>query len=209
MADYTIRAVIWDMGGVLLRTCDRLPRAHLAESLGMSYEELDNFVFASETSKLAELGRVSEQDRWEEIARHFKLTPEELSRFRQAFWGGDRFDEELIHIIDQLRPAYCTGLLSNAWSEARKYVSQRSRLLDAFDISLFSAEVGMAKPDPRFYRLILERLEVEPSQAVFVDDALSNVEGARRVGMTAVRFHSPAQTLDELRKMIDIPGMQA
>ena len=63
--------------------------------------------------------------------------------------------------------------------------------------------VGLAKPDPRIYRLALERLRVAPEQAVFIDDVAANVEGARQVGMHAIRFQSPAQTRQELASLLN------
>lgn len=53
----------------------------------------------------------------------------------------------------------------------------------------------MAKPDPRFYRVVCERLGVPPQEAVFLDDTQMCVEGARAVGMTAIRFAGNGQAI--------------
>jgi 2-haloacid dehalogenase len=50
---------------------------------------------------------------------------------------------------------------------------------------------GMAKPDPRIYRLLLQRYELLAAQTLFIDDKADNVAAARGVGMEAIRFESP------------------
>ena len=54
------------------------------------------------------------------------------------------------------------------------------------------------KPDPAIYRLLCERYSVTPGQCVFIDDSLTNVEGARRIGMPALHFRSIDQLLEDL-----------
>ena len=68
-----------------------------------------------------------------------------------------------------------------------------------FDVTIFSAEVGLVKPDARIYRLTLEKLGVEPEEAVFVDDFIENVEGAQAVGMKAIHFKSSQQAQQALK----------
>jgi putative hydrolase of the HAD superfamily len=67
------------------------------------------------------------------------------------------------------------------------------------DIVIYSHEEGMRKPDPRFYALACERLEVVPEAVLFVDDTLDWVEAARQLGMVGVHFHDNAQAIAEIR----------
>ena len=60
------------------------------------------------------------------------------------------------------------------------------------DEMIISAEEGIAKPDERIYRIALEKMGVEPEEAVFLDDLSANVEAARQLGMKAVQFHGYA-----------------
>ncbi|WP_322792975.1 HAD family hydrolase [Bellilinea sp.] len=198
-----IRAVIFDMGGVLLRTEDTAPREKLAQQLGISRQALEEAVFLSPSSKLAEVGEISESEHWQRVLDQFGVAEQERLAFREAFWSGDRVDHTLVNWLRSLRPAYKTGLLSNAWDEARTSIQARFNFLDVFDVSLFSAEVGLRKPDERFYRLILDRLQVEPQEAVFVDDFPANIEAARQLGMQAVHFRSPQQALNDVRSLLN------
>ncbi len=197
-----IKAVIFDFGGVLVRTEDRSSRQGLAEDLGMTYEQLDALIFQSESARQATVGDITTQEHWENLRMQLDLSIEDFPRVPKEFFGGDRMDEELIDTIRALRPRYKTAMLSNAWDDLREVVVNEWRIGEAFDELVISAEVGVAKPDPRIYQLTLERLEVEPGEAIFVDDFLRNVEGAQAVGIHAIHFQNPVQARAELEALL-------
>lgn len=200
--DNNIKAIIWDMGGVLLRTEDPGPRAALASRLGTTLEELYRFVFTSPTARQAEIGVISAEEHWEAICRHYELSDYGLEQFKKEFWGGDRVDQRLVDRIRSLRARYRTGLLSNAWSDARSLAGEVFHFLEAFDVCIFSAEVGVSKPSPAIYQLALKNLEVLPKQAIFIDDMPANVEGAEGVGIHAIQFISRDQIMEDLKGYI-------
>ena len=199
----SIRAFIFDLGGVINRTVDRGPREKLAEQAGLSYEELSTLVFDTKTAIQATLGEVTTNEHWESVRSLLNLPAVEIAEVSHYFWGGDQIDLELVEFIRSLRPHYKTGLLSNAWDDLRYFLENEWKIADAFDEIMISAEVGVAKPDPRIYQITLDRLGVEPQDAIFVDDFPANVEAASRVGMHAIRFHSTSQTLQDLRALLN------
>ena len=108
------------------------------------------------------------------------------------FFSGDLLDESLVAYIKRLRQAgYRTGLLSNAPDEARQLLSKGYPIIDDFDGVVISAEVKVMKPDPEIYRLAADSVGVDVTEALFVDDVMENVEGARAVGMQALHFSDP------------------
>ncbi|MGH2621083.1 MAG: HAD-IA family hydrolase, partial [Anaerolineales bacterium] len=76
------------------------------------------------------------------------------------------------------------------------------RIADAFDKLIISAEVGLAKPDPRIYRLALEGLGVEAGQAIFVDDFPENLEAAAALGMHPVHFENRTQAQQQVESLL-------
>ena len=95
-------------------------------------------------------------------------------------------------------------MLSNAWPELRRDLEGRWNMADAFDEIVISAEVGLAKPDPRIYALILERLDIQPANAVFADDFEENVAAAAVMGMQTVHFKDPQQVMEHLRSLLSL-----
>ena len=195
-----IKALIWDMGGVLLRTEDGTPREELAARLGTNRRALERLVFASPSAEQAMRGEIPVEEHWTAVGRSLALSAAEMIEFQKAFWAGDRIDDRLVDAIRGLRGRYQTALLSNAWSNMHETAAMRYRFLDAFDVVVFSAEIKLAKPDERIYRHVLEQLNVEPFEAVFVDDFIENVEAAKRLGMHTIHFQSQDQALRELEE---------
>jgi epoxide hydrolase-like predicted phosphatase len=197
----SIEAVIFDLGGVILRTEHQAPREHLAERLGLSYEDLVRLVFESESARQASLGMVTAQQHWETLAARLGRPASEIGPMRDAFFGGDVLDRDLLIMIRSLRPGRRTGLLSNAWLDLRDYLTM-NKLADAFDAIIISAEVGLLKPDRQIFDLALGQLGVTPERAVLVDDTLANVEAARRLGMSGIHFRDPGQMRLELAPLL-------
>jgi putative hydrolase of the HAD superfamily len=197
----TIRAVFFDFGGVIVRTEQPEPRTKLADSLGLTYADIDKLVFENESSKQAGLGLVTETQHWQNVARSLNQPDAEVERLRTEFFAGDRIDLELVDLMRSLRPAIKIGLISNAWSELRAWIEAQN-FADAFDNMVISAEVGFAKPDPRIYQAALQNLQVLPAESVFLDDMLKNVEAARKIGMHAIHFEQPDQAIAELKTLL-------
>ncbi len=199
-----IKAVITDLGGVLVRTREDDARERLAKQLGLTCSELLEIVFHSPTAELATLGIIPEEQHWLTIAERLNLKAEELPAFRWEFWSSEVPDENLLAYLKSLKPRYRLGVLSNAWSDSEGEIHARlPGLLNWFDDVIFSAQIGMAKPDVRIYRLAVERLGVQPSEAVFLDDVDKNVAGAVKAGLHAIRASSSEQVITELRQLLE------
>jgi glucose-1-phosphatase len=198
----SIRAVIWDLGGVILRTEDPTPRQELADRLGMPRSDLEELVFHSPSGMRAQHGEISVEEHWENLRKTLHLSAQEMPAVRQAFWGGDRIDLDLLEDIRRLRTHYKVGLLSNAFWDLRRVITEEWKFADVFEEMVISSEVGVMKPDARIYHLALERLGVMPAQAVFIDDFQRNVEGARAVGIPTIHFQNRGQAWRELQSLL-------
>ena len=111
-----------------------------------------------------------------------------------------------IELIRRLRGRYRMSVLSNADLS----LAQRLRdahISDLFDDVIVSAEVGVAKPEPRIYALAAERLGLSAPECVFIDDAERNVEAARATGMQVVYFL--VDRGDDLEDQLRMLGVEA
>jgi epoxide hydrolase-like predicted phosphatase len=198
-----IKGVIFDVGGVLLRTHDQRGRRVWDARLGLNPGELAQLVFDSELGRKAQLGQTSLDELWAWLGAHLGLDPDELVTLKCDFWAGDRVDRELCDYVRSLRPRYRTGMLSNNWARDGRAMAQELDIADCFDVFVTSAETGVMKPDPRIYQVALEKLEVLPPEAIFVDDFIENVEGARRLGMRAIHFLDSDQAMGQLHNWLN------
>ncbi len=198
-----IRAVIFDIGGVLLRTEDHSGRRKWEARLGLEENGLARHVWGSDVSRRASVGQASEDEVWAHIAAHFRLSDAEMREFVADFWSGDRVDQMLVQFLRDLRPRYKTGIISNAWATARHAITESFGIADALDTIVLSAEEGIEKPDARIYHIALRRLGVLPAEAIFVDDMPENVAAASALGMRGIQFQNTAQAIAEVRRYLD------
>ena len=197
-----IKAVIWDIGGVLARTEDSTPRDKLAYDLGVSRDRLNHLVFAGEKATEAQLGLISDIELWRFIREQLNLLPEEIPDLRERFFEGDIIDFSLVDYIRKLKNGLKTAILSNAWSNLRNVLENQWEIADAFDIITISGEEGVAKPDPAIFNICLNRLGVVPQEAVFIDDFVKNIHSATNLGMHAIQFTSPQAVKSEINNLL-------
>ncbi len=199
---HRFKAVIWDLVGVLWREEDPAPRVDLAAQYGLDVEVMNDLVFSSQSATMATGGIISEEEHWNWAAGQIGIRPEDLPEFQRRFWAGDRLDMNLARFINSLKKEYKTSLLSNAWSGTRKLILEILGSDKIFHEIMISAEVGLAKPDPAIYVKILERLDVQPQEAIFLDDTLENVTSASELGIHAIHFHTSGQAIADVRALL-------
>jgi epoxide hydrolase-like predicted phosphatase len=193
----SIRAVVFDIGGVLLFDTggDKWPRR-----VGLSEEEFLQRLVAS-GAIAANAGTISAEELWRRLGATYQLDSEQLQEFREDIWALQEPNLALIDFLHGLQPHYKTATLSNDWPGARE---QQNRLFDledrlGVDAMLYSCEEGLQKPEAAFYLLACERLQVQPEQVVFVDDGQPCIDAARELGMTGILFQDTAQVMTQIQ----------
>lgn len=147
-----------------------------------------------------EVGGISEEDFEERFAERLGL--EEADDLIASMFRGMLPEPRMVDAVRAARDAGLkTGLLSNSWSTTHY---DRELLGELFVDVVISAEVGLHKPDLAIFRLACERLGIEPANAVFVDDLRENIAAAEEVGMTGVLHRDPAETVDQLEKVLGV-----
>jgi epoxide hydrolase-like predicted phosphatase len=193
-----LRAIIFDVGGVLIRTHSRTGREKWATRLGMDSWEFENFVFNGESGRQTQLGQKTFDAHWRWLGDYFGLSEETLVEMRHDFFAGDVMNEPLVVYIKRLRQTYRTGILSNFGDEARQLWTETFPFIDYFDGIVISCEVGLMKPVPQIYHLAAASVGVKVAEALFVDDFIENIEGAKRAGMQALHFADPETAQQQL-----------
>jgi len=92
-----------------------------------------------------------------------------------------------------------TGLGASMTTDPAK-ASATAQILPLFDEVIESSKAGVRKPDPRIYQMMCERLSVEPAQCIYLDDLGINCKPAAAMGMTAIKVTGETQALDDLER---------
>ena len=170
-------------------------RPRVAEHLGLTVDEFESRWYG-ELAHMREMGPMSD------VLELFDLSSEDVERVtalrREVTRKGLVPVPGAIETIAALRErGLKTGLIT-VCSEDVVSLWEETDFHGLFDAEVFSAAVGLRKPDPRIYRIALEKLGVEASDAMFVGDGANDeLGGAERVGMTAVGVESPTGELPE------------
>ncbi len=190
LLDYSIKAVIWDSGGVIVRTEDDSSRRAWEQKLGLSLYDLDRVVLGSESWVQAQRGDILEEHYWIEVQRKLDLDEGFFQDLRRDFYAGDCVNPVVIDVITRLRPHYRQAVLSNAVPSLIETFRDRFQIAHLFDVIIASASIGVMKPDPEAYQAALNALSLKAKETVFIDDLLENIKGAEKLGMHTIHFET-------------------
>lgn len=197
----SIRAIVFDFGGVLI---DWNPR-YLYRKLFENDDAIEQFLAESEFAAWND-----EQDKGrtfdEGVAEHSKKFPQHAAllrayheRYLETVGGEIAGTVEILYALK--RAGYPLYGLSNWAMEKFLLVRERYALFGVFDAYVISSEVKMAKPDPRIFTLLLEKIGRRAEECLFIDDAEKNIAVARELNFQTIHFQSPEQLARELRAL--------
>jgi len=112
---------------------------------------------------------------------------------------------EMVEALKRIKAQFRTGCITNNLpANAIGSLTGRSlyiaEVMVLFDHVIESAKIGLRKPDPRIYQMMVETLKVDPKRCVYLDDLGVNLKPAREMGMTTIKVTSGAQAIAELEK---------
>lgn len=204
----TLKGIICDFGGVLVRLEDQSVRSKWADRFGMTPPELMEAMFNSETSQRALTGRITEDEYWQALKTQFALKDQEAVQFRSDFFLGESINNDLLNLVRSLPVGFKKAILSNAWLDAREIFTDTFHFDKYFDLMVISAEEGIAKPADEIYLRTVRRMDLEPWEVIFVDDLLMNAQAAAKVGMAAIHFKDSTSTITQIKTLLRSQGVE-
>ena len=202
-----INTIIFDLGNVLIDWNPKYVFDKMFED-----EEKKIFFFENictmEWNEMQDAGRPIKEATEELLEKH-----PEWSTYIEAYYGnwknmlGGSIDET-VEIFRELRESGKCKLyaLTNWSAELFPYALEMYEFLHWFDGLVVSGEEKMRKPHPEFYQVLLDRFNVKPAEALFIDDNFRNIEAAERMGIKSIHFTSPQQLKKELVQLKLLKG---
>ncbi len=133
----------------------------------------------------ANIGAIGAEEYSRCCARRLRCQESAARAIVEDAFSGANLNHQLADYIASLRPRLRIAALSNNWSFDRALIEKRG-ITALCDEIVLSAEEGLKKPDPRIYRILLDRLRLTPDEVVFVDDHAANIAAAVALGMHRV-----------------------
>jgi putative hydrolase of the HAD superfamily len=203
--DWMVEAVIFDFGGVLTTSpFDAFARFERERGLPMDIirrtnaaNHLDN---AWAKFERAEVDIEAFDQLFADESR--ALGAEVRGKDVLPLLAGD-LRPEMVEALKRIGESFKTGCITNnlpanaigSAAGRRLYIAE---VMALFDHVIESAKIGLRKPDPRIYQMMVETLEVDPRNCVYLDDLGVNLKPARTMGMTTIKVASGAQAIAEL-----------
>jgi len=197
----TIKALIWDLEGVLMLTDDANMPLTVAKKLNAPYEKVRE-IFFSDTNDKVDLGEVTQDQFNEYILDTLQISRDKKYLLEEVLNEELYIDNDLLIKITGMRREYKTGLISNFSNDLRPKIENEWAIGGAFDEIIISCEVGVIKPDPAIFNLMLDRLGVKADESVFIDDRIKNIDGAKKMGFHTIFFTDKEQALKELTRIL-------
>ncbi len=191
------------MEGVLMLTDDNNMPLTVAKKLNAPYEKVREIYFSDINDKM-DLGEMTQDKFNEYVLDTLQISREKKHLLEEIFSEKLFIDENLLKYIVEMGKKYKLGLLSNYSNDLRPKIENEWALGSVFDEIIISCEVGMIKPDPAIFNLMLARLGVKAEESVFIDDRIKNIDGAKKMGFQTIFFTSKEQALKELAHILQV-----
>ena len=201
----SIRAIFWDVGGVLLTNAwdhneraEALNRFHLDP--GEFQKRHEPLVSAFETGKI-------NLDEYLDRTIFYQERPFTREQFRQFMFSLTKPFPEVLSFAKSLTDSskYRMATINNESRELNQFRIEKFALRDIFHLFFSSCFVALRKPDVAIYRLALETTQILPDQCCFIDDRAENLENPAKLGMHTIQMRTLDQLQTDLRTLQVMP----
>lgn len=199
MPSRKFRAVIFDIGRVLVRVDVSRAMSGLAQGVSLAPEQIWSSLEKDPRWPDWQEGRMTPRDWHLHLAKRLggSLTFEQFTEV----WNR-ALDPQPIQdgaFLEKLGKRYRLALLSNTDPIHVAHLESSYDFMRYFPARIYSCGVGSSKPNPLIYREALRACKVNAEEAVYIDDVPAYAEAARRLGMTGIVFQSPEQLQSDLK----------
>lgn len=196
-----IRAIFWDVGGVLLTNAwDHTQRLAALEHFHLDVEEFQSrheMVVSS-----FERGKIT-LDEYLDRTVFYRSRPFTRDEFRDFMFSLSQPMPEVLALARALADSrkYFMGTINNESRELNLYRIEKFSFREIFRLFVSSCFVGLRKPESGIYRLAIELTQINPEECCFIDDRALNLEIAEKMGMHTIQMQTPEQLREELMKL--------
>lgn len=195
-----IKAIIFDLGGVLFTNGTTLFAKHIAQKHNKDQKEVYSLLNYSDIGNAYREGKMSKDEYWKTFKARLEISDETIELEKK--WNDVyKVIEETRLIIEDLREKYKVYFLSDNVLDRIIEVDKKYGFRNWFHGGVFSHEVGFRKPHPKIYQITIEKIGLKPEEMLFIDDKKLNLPPAEKLGMHTLLFKNPQLLQSELKKM--------
>jgi len=199
-----IKAIIFDFGNVLyfanhMKAAKSMSKI-LRVSSGKIYEIISSRGIKPGFSTLSEEG-ATPKEYWGFAMKKLGVNKNPYRKL-QSLWNNIFIQNKILYrVLPKIKQKYKLVLLSNMDKGHKAFLKTKYKLGKKFDEVIFSCDVRVRKPNPEIYKIAIKRLNIEPKEAVFIDDFGLNVKAAKKLGMHTILFKTNKQLFKQLKQL--------
>jgi len=206
LPNHAYQAIIFDMGGVLMDWNPRYLYRKLFDGDSHSMERFLTEIGFAEWNLQQDKGRpfaVAVAELCARFPAYADLIKAYDERWEESIAGPIQSTVDILHSLSHA--GHRLYGLSNWSVEKFELVRGKYEFLSWFEMIMVSGEVGLVKPDPGIYVLLLERIRRTAEECLFIDDSVANIAAASQMGFKTIQYQSPEQLATELCSLGVLP----
>lgn len=204
-----VKAIIFDVGGVL--AIGSIPKKHrgrlhhtkvheyIAKRLKISLDQWFDSIDSNYADSIE--GKISKEKTLKIITKNVRVSVKKLEKimikaYKKNFNQNKQLFEQAFKLKKQ---GYKIAVLSDQWPPSKQALMP-DKLYKKFDEVVVSCDVGVRKPNPKIYKLLLKKLKLPAKQVLFIDNQEWNIKPAKKLGMKTILYKNNKQLFKELGK---------
>lgn len=136
------------------------------------------------------------------VIKKYGLNDEEFETTLKKIVSKYEKYQPIWEILPSIKDKYKLGIINNGTTLTLPFFRSRYEIDKYFDVFVCSAEEGIAKPNKKIYLITSKKLNIEPSECLFMDDSYKNIEGAKSIGMKTILWENKEKGLDRFEKFL-------
>lgn len=190
-----IKAIIFDVGGVLKITDIKATKENIVTQFGISPKLVDKGY--KKYLQIWKNGQIVESELWQKIINDYVTDHQNFQRIFEL-------NQPVYKIANHLKKlGYQTAIMSNVTFEDKSF-NEKVGLYKPFETVVLSIDVGIKKPNPEIYLLTLKKLNIKPEESIFIDDREQFVDIAKSLGINGIVYLNPSQLQKDLENLLAV-----
>lgn len=194
-----IKVIMFDLGNVIICFDHMIAAEEIAKYSSWGADEIYNLFFHSELTEKFDMGQIDEDQFYRAVRRVLNLDGLSKDRFYQIwsdiFWENPGIAEVIKEVKDKYEKVF---IISNVNKVHFEFIWRKFPVVREADEIILSYKVGALKPDPKIYKVAIEKAGSRVDQILYIDDRPDLVQGGMKVGLKAIWFRN----IDQIRELL-------
>ena len=193
-----IKNLIFDVGGVIILT-KKVDFSKFDKMFSLRAGTMEKIVRTCFSKKMTDKD-FDEKSFFEENFSHL-LSWTDYQKILERIYKTEKTNKPLLNWIKKKKKTYKMFLLTNNTAALKPLLKEKFKIDHLFNFVFNSAEIGLAKPDPKLFEYLLKKIKTSPRECLFIDDKPENIEVARKIGFLSILFENNKKFLTKMREL--------